>query len=313
MKEKENVLKVKTKKKFIGSEAFWCYVMLALPVIGFVVLKVYPLLWTFRWSFYNYNGIPSQTRFVGLRNFKTIFTVDFTYWKLWGNTLLFALIKLPIELVLAMGLAVLLDKRLKGSGFFQAIYFLPNVISTAIIGLIMSNMFKHNGIINNLLMNVGLIEGPVSWFASKGTAIATVVVATTWAHFGTNVLYVLAALSNVPNELYESASIDGASSFRQFFSITLPMIAPVFQTILLLAILNALSLNEMIMVLTNGGPYGQTNTVMSYIYTKFVPAFADSTTPDIGYGCAMSFLTTVIYAAIALGYNKISKKMKQAY
>lgn len=313
MKNMKKNLSVKEKKKIVGSEAFWCYIMLTLPMIGFIVLKVYPLFWTFKWSFFNYNGLPSQTRFIGIENFIKIFTEDFTYWKLWGNTLSFALIKLPFELTLAMGLALLLDKRLKGFGFFQAIYFLPNVISTAIIGLILSNMFRHNGVINNILMKIGLMDAPVDWFASKVTAVTMIVIATTWAHFGTNVLYILAALSNVPNELYESASIDGASSFKKFVSITLPMIAPAFQTILLLAILNALGLNEMIMVLTGGAPYGQTNTVMSYMYTKFVPGFADSAEPALGYGCALSFLTTIIYALIALGYNKITKKMKQVY
>lgn len=302
-----------TKSKYIGSEEFWCYVMLALPVIGFLVLKVYPILWTFRWSFFSYNGIDSQTRFIGLDNFKTIFTIDFSYWKVWGNTLLIALVKLPFEIILAMALALILNKKLKGSGIYQALYYLPHIISLSIVGLIFSNMFSYNGVINELLRSFGIIKENVDWFAEKSSAITMIVLGSVWTHFGVNVMYILAALANVPDDLYESAEIDGASSARKFFSITLPMIAPIFQTILLLSILDVLSMNEYVLVLTNGGPYGQTHTVMSYLYSKFVPGFAESATPQLGYGCAMSLLTTIIFAFISLGYNKFSSKMKNIY
>lgn len=302
-----------TQKKYIGSEEFWCYIMLALPVIGFLVLKIYPILWTFRWSFFSYNGVKSQTRFIGLDNFKTIFTTDFSYWKVWGNTLLISIVKLPLEIILAMGLALMLNKKLKGTGIYQALYYLPHIISVAIVGLIFSNMFNFNGSINEILKGFGIIKENVDWFSNKSTAIGMIVVGSVWTHFGVNIMYLLAALANVPDDLYESAEIDGATSVRKFFSITLPMIAPIFQTILLLSILNVLSMNEYVLVLTNGGPYGQTHTVMSYLYTKFVPGFAETAMPQLGYGCAMSLLTTILFAFISLGYNKFSSKMKNIY
>lgn len=301
------------KKRFIGSEAFWCYLMMAIPIIGFLVLQVYPILWTFKWSFFSYYGIDSTAKFIGLDNFKTFFTRDFTYWKAWGNTLLFAVIKMPVELSLAMILALILNKKMRGSGFFQAMYFLPHIISMAIVGLILSNMFSYNGIINNMLAKTGLLGENIDWFADKGHAFAMIISGSIWATFGINVMYLLAALATVPEELYESAEVDGASKLRQFFSITIPLIAPVFQTILLLSLLGSLSINEYIIVLTNGGPHGQTNSVMSYLYTMFVPGFADTTSPQLGYGCAMSLVTTVIVAAVALLYNRFSNKMKNLY
>lgn len=302
-----------TKKKFIGSEAFWCYLMIAIPVIGFLVLQVYPILWTFKWSFFSYYGIESTARFVGLDNFKTFFTQDFTYWKAWGNTLLFAVIKMPIEISLAMILALVLNKKMKGSGLFQAVYFLPNIISVAIVGLILSNMFSYNGIINNLLVKTGFIGENIDWFADKGHAYAMIIAGSVWTGFGINVMYILSALATVPDDLYESAAIDGASKARMFFSITLPMIAPIFQTILLLSLIGTLNINEYIIVLTNGGPHGQTNSVMSYLYSKFVPGFADTANPQLGYGCAMSLVTTIIISTIAIFYNKFSSKMKSIY
>lgn len=301
------------KKKFVGSEAFWCYFMIAIPVIGFLALHVYPILWTFKWSFFSYYGIETTARFIGLDNFKTFFTQDFTYWKAWGNTLIFALIKMPLEITFAMLLALALNKKMKGSGFFRAMYFLPNIISVAIVGLILSNMFSYNGIINNLLVKSGFLGENIDWFSDKWHAFAMIIMGSIWSTFGVNVMYLLAALATVPEELYESAEIDGASKVRRFFSITLPLIAPVFQTILLLSLIGSLSVNEYIIVLTNGGPHGQTNTVMSYLYTKFVPGFADSANPQLGYGCAMSLVTTVIVATIAIFYNRFSNKMKSLY
>ena len=305
-------LKLK-KSKIIGSEAFWCYVMIALPLIGFFVFNIYPILWTFRWSFFSYNGVPSQTKLIGLENFKTMFTTDFTYWKAWGNTLMIAAIRVPVEMTLAMGLALILNKKLKGSGFFQAIYYLPHIISMAIIGLILSNLFSYNGIINAIAMKLGLISENIDWFANRTTAVAMVIAGISWAHFGVNVMYCLAALANVPDELYECANLDGASKARTFFSITLPMIAPIFSTILLLSVNGALSTNEYIIILTNGGPHGQTSTVMSYMYTKFVPGFAETTAPQIGYGCAMSLITTILFTAVAFIYSRFNKRMKSLY
>ncbi len=301
------------KKKYNRSEVIWCFGMLALPIIGFLVLQVYPILWTFKWSFFSYYGIEKTALFIGLDNFKTFFTKDLTYWQAWGNTFLFAIIKMPIEITLAMVLALILNKKMKGSGAFQALYYLPHIISTAIIGLILSNMFSYNGIINGLLTRFGFISENVDWFATKGSAMGMIIAGSIWASFGVNVMYLLAALSTVPQDVYEAADIDGASPIRQFFSITLPLIAPVFQTILLLSLLGSLSINEYIIVLTNGGPYGKTNTVMSYLYTKFVPGFAESMTPQLGYGCAMSLVTTVIFTVVALAYNKFSSKMNNMY
>ncbi len=302
----------KSKKRFIGSESFWCYLMLLLPITGFVVFQVYPVLWTFKWAFYSYSGVPSETRFVGLANFKTMFSTDLTYWKSWGNTLLIAGLRIPVEIGLAMGLALILNKKRKGSGFFQAMFYLPHIISTAIIGLIVSSMFSYFGIVNGILVEFGLIDVGIDWFARRSTALGMITFASTWAHFGVNVMYFLAAFANVPAELYECAGLDGASKSVTFFKITLPVIAPIFSTIMLLAIMRGLSMNELIIILTNGGPYGQTNTVMSYLYTKFVPGFAEDNI-QIGYGCAMSLITTILFSLIAVGYSRVNKWLKGLY
>ena len=291
--------------------------MIALPVIGFFVLTVYPILWTFRWSFYSYDGVPSHTAFVGLRNFTSLFTTDTTYWKTWLNTIQFALMKVPLEMILAMVIALMLTggKR-KGSNFFRTMYYIPNIVSVAIIGVVFSNLFSYFGVINIFLEKLGFIAGEaeyIDWLANKWTAMAMVVIGSIWNTFGTNVMYFMAALANVPEELYECAALDGATGFTRFFKITLPLILPVGQIVLLLSIVGTLSVNEYILVLSGGAPAGGTNTVMSYMTSQFVPGFAATTTPSLGYGCAMALLTSILFCFIAIGYNKINSKLSNMY
>ncbi len=295
------------------SIAVQSYILIALPLIGFFVFSIYPILWTFRWSFYSYNGIASATRFIGFDNFITMFTTDFTYFKLWGNTFLFAACKIPFELSLALVLAVLLSQRIRGSSFFRSIFYLPSVISTAIIGLIFYNLFGYFGNINAILLKLGFIKTEIDWFASKNTSVAVIVLASIWNTFGINVMYFMAALTNVPKELYESAELDGATRIRMFFNITLPMIIQVFQVILLLSIVGTLGINDIILVLTGGGPGGQTFSVMSYLTKQFMPGFMDTSTPSLGYGCAMSVVTTIMFAIVAGLYNIFSTKIKNRY
>ena len=290
--------------------AIQCYLMLLLPIIGFCVFTIYPVAWTFRWSLYSYSGIPSQARFIGFDNFKTILTEDFTYWKMWLNTLIYGIYKIPIEMIIAMLAALFLNKKIKGKGGFRAIYFLPNVISVAIIGLIFSNMFSPFGIVNSMLEKMGIIAEPINWFSTKARAMSVLVIASIWNTFGINVMYFLAALSNVSEDIYEAAEIDGAGKITTFFKITIPLITPVMQTIFLLSLIGTLGVNDIILVLTGGAPGGETFSVMSYVTRKFVPGFATDTVLPLGYGCAMSLMTTIILTSVALIYNKLSSRLK---
>lgn len=285
--------------------------MIALPLIGFFVFTIYPILWTFKWSLFSYNQIPSATKFIGFDNFVKMFTTDFTYWKMWGNTLLFAFCKIPLEITIAMMLALALNNKLPLRGFFRSMYYLPCVVSVAVIGLVFSNLFSYYGVINSLLMKFGIISKEIEWFSNQSSAMTVLVLTSTWATFGTNVMYLLAALTNISEDVYEAAAIDGAGAFTKFFKVTLPMIAPVFKTILLLSIIGTLSANDLVLTLTGGAPGGKTFTVMSYLTKQFVPGFVESAEPALGYGCAMSVVTTILYSFIAYMYNMFSRKMDQ--
>lgn len=300
------ILKGKTKK------TLWCYAILSTQLIGLLLFTLYPTFWAAAKSFFYYNGADSQTRFTGIENYINVLQ-NTAYWKSWLTTLIFAIGKLPIELPLAMILAILLTRGVKGSGFFRTIYYLPCVISVAVVGLSFSCMFDYFGFFNGILMKLGLIEVPIDWFSTTNHAMIVLLVGAVWNTFGTNVLYFMAALSNVPKELHESAKLDGANAWVRFWKISVPMMGPVVQTILLLAINGTLHTQDYILAMTNGGPYGTTHTVMSYLVGKFLPGFGETGTINIGYGCAANIITSIIMIIVALGYNKLSKRLNDAY
>lgn len=287
------------------------YIMLSPQIIGFLLFSIFPLIWAIRLSWFSYNGIAEQTRFVGWENFVTLMS-DTSYWSSLANTFLFFLMKLPFEIPVAMFLAVLLSKKLRGAGFFRAMYYMPHVISVAITALVFTNMFSYFGFINGWLQNLHISELPIEWFGTKFKAMFVLVLADTWRSFGVNVMYFMAAIQNVPEDVYEAAKIDGAGKLTTFFRITLPLIAPVMQVILMMSVIGTLGTNELVLVLTNGAPGGTTHTVKSYIFQNYAPGMADMNV-NIGYGCAMSLVTGLILAAITLTYMKFSEKMKSIY
>lgn len=300
----------KLKSREIKDCAGW-YAMIAIPLIGFFVFNLYPILWSIQKAFYFYDGSLSSMRFIGLENFKALFK-DASYWTAWVGTLKYVILKIPFEMILAMSLALLLNKRLKGSGFFRSLYYLPNVIGVAIIGVVFMNMFDYFGFINGLLMKFGILEQPINWFEKEWSSWFVIILSSIWNTFGINVMYFLAALANVPTDVYEAAAIDGASKTTAFFKITLPLMGRVLQTIFLLSINGSMLVNDLILVTTNGAPAGKTYSIMAYVTSKFTPGFADAGV-NIGYGAAAGTLMAIIMALVAFIYLKLSKKLGETY
>ena len=299
-------------KPYNKKETFQSYTMLAPQLIGFFIFGIYPIIWVLRWALYDYDGVTSK--FVGLDNFIRIFTDDPKYWETMWNAFLFTGGKLIIEIPLALVIAVLLNSKLKGKNIFRAAFFMPNMVSIAIVGLIFYIIFDpYQGIVNEYLFKLNLVKEPISWFSYKFTAMLVLIIASTWASFGVNMLYFLTGLMNIPQELYECADIDGASKIQQFFHITVPMLGPVLQVVLMLAMLGSLKATDIVLVLTNGQPAGDTEVVMTYIFKHFFSYGEGSPIPAIGYASAMGFVTATILAVITVIYLKWSKKYTKVY
>ena len=298
------------KKKSDYSEIIQSYAMLAPQILGFLIFTIYPIMWVYRYAFFDYDGVKAV--YSGLDNFVRIFTRDKLYWDSLTNTFVLAFGKLIIELPLALIIAVFLNKKIFGRSFFRTMFFMPNIVSTAIIGLIFTFIFSSfNGIANNFIMEIGIIDEPINWFAHKWTSMTVIILASIWQGFGINMLFFLAGLQNVPEELYEAAKIDGATGTHQFIHITLPMLAPIAQIILMLAIVNGMKVMDLVMVLTNGMPAGETEVVMLHIYKYFFPSGYSN--PQLGYASSMGLVTSVIIGIVTMMYLKLSKKVNSTY
>ena len=305
MKNKRNK-KVPGQRRRLKGDSIQAITMLAPMMLGFVIFTYVPIVYILRYSLYQSNGF--RETWIGLDNFVRVFTRDPAFWKSIVNVFILSIGKLAVEIPLALLLAVLLNKGLKATGFFWVALFLPAIISTAITGLIFSLMFaSFNGIINGMLQSIGWIDKPISWFSHKGTAMLVLGMASVWNNFGINMIFFLMALQSVPVELYECANIDGITPFKKFFYITLPMIGPTFQAVLLMAIVGSLKMSDLILASTNGQPAGQTEVVMTYVFKYFFGY--DGRTVEVGYASAMALVTGVILAAVSAVYMKCSNKI----
>ncbi|MCU6710236.1 sugar ABC transporter permease [Paenibacillus sp. J5C_2022] len=293
-------------------DAFQAYLMLSPQLIGFFVFAIYPIFWIFRWAWFDYDGIDAK--FVGFDNFVRLFTRDPNFWDSMLNTFILSFGKLAVEIPLALALAVLLHGKIRGRHFFRTMFFMPNVVSVAIIGLLFYFMFAtFEGIVNNMLFDWNWIDEPVNWFGNKWLALTVIAIASIWQNFGINLLFLLSGLLNIPADLYESAEIDGASRGQQFWHITIPMLAPVMQVVLMLAIIGSLKMTDLVLVLTNGQPAGQTEVVMTYIFKYFFKYGEGSSVAQIGYASSLGLVTAVIIGIITVIYLLLTRRMNKVY
>lgn len=300
-KKPVKVAKVKEKKQ----NPLIPYLMLSPQLIGLFVFTLYPILWVFRYGFYDYDGINAS--FIGLENFVRIFTRDLEYWKSILNTIILAYGKLIIEIPLALIVAlVLVSPKLKFKKIFLIGYRLPSVTGVAVNCLIFTFLFNpRNGVINFMLQNLNIISEPINWFGTKWGAMFVIMLESLWEGFAANVLYFMAGVGGISDEVLEAAEVDGTNKIQKFIYITVPMLAPVIRTVLLLAMVNGMQIMNSVLLLTNGGPAGSTDVVMLRIYKMF---FTGQDQPQYGYASAMGMVTTVIIGILTVIYLKFSQK-----
>ncbi len=303
-------MQLKKRRAQLG-ESLTMWAMLAPTILFIVALSIYPFIWICRYVFYDYNGFREY--FIGFNNFIRAFS-DGIYWRSVLHTFEYAILKLLFTLPLSLGLAVILQQKRRGSGLLQGIYFMPTVISSAVYSLIWYFIFaSYNGVLNGYLMALGWIKAPIDWLGSSQYAMSSVVIVAVWGAFGNYMVLLISGLTGITQDVYESASIDGANGWQTFLRITLPMLAPVLKVVIMLAITTAFKDYQVILVLTNGGPNYRTHVMFSYIYQL---VFGGSTTggiPQIGYGSVLSIVSALIVGGVTLIYLQFSKKMDDIY
>jgi ABC-type sugar transport system permease subunit len=234
--------------------------------LGFTL---WPLIATIIYSFFDWDGISPLQDFVGIRNYIEI-AKDPVFWESFRNTFVFAIANTVIKLSLSLVMAILLTKRwLKFKSVFRTVFFIPFVLPVSLAGLIFTYLLNpSNGALNSVLHSLGVAHGSVDLLGHDETALAAVIGVSVWQVFGEYLIYWMAALQNVPDELYEAADLDGASEWKKLVRITLPLIRPVAVIIALLAVINALHVFALIVTLTAGGPGTNTYVVSFFIYQQ---------------------------------------------
>ncbi|WP_080832643.1 carbohydrate ABC transporter permease [Cohnella massiliensis] len=303
-------MKPSSKKMFRNGQL---YAMLLPNLVLFVGLTVYPIVWSLRYMLYDYDGIHAA-KFTGMDNFVRLFTRDDVYWDSLLNTLVYACGKLALIIPLAFLLAMILNVPFKGRTAIQVIVFSPTIMSSAVMALMFYLLLNvYNGDLNRFLLYVGIIDQPINWLGPS-LAMLSVVLVAVWGGVGNYMVYFLSGLQTIPKDIYESADLEGATYWQRLFKITIPMLGPVLRIVLMLAILAAFQDIQSIMVMTEGGPLGQTQVVFLYLYQLFFPVSASASIhPEIGYGAAASVVTGLILGIITAIYLLVSKKLDNIF
>ena len=258
-------------------------------LLGFLILQAYPLIMSLYYSFTNFS-ILSEGKWVGFDNYIRLFTKDKYFLKSFFLTFKYALMSVPMKLVMALIVAMILNMRLKGIN--RTVYYLPSIMGGSVaISILWRFMFMKEGMLNKML---GAVHIPaVDWLGDPDIALVTISLLVIW-QFGSSMVLFLAGLKNVPTELYEAASVDGANKWVQFWNITFPMLTPVVFFNLIMQIIHALQEFTSAFIITNGGPNHGTYLMGVKIYED---AFQNL---KMGYASASSWVMFVAILLITL-------------
>ena len=268
--------------------------------IGFFLFIMLPVLFSFFLSFNEWDGFNEMT-FVGLKNFGRIFKDSVFRAALW-QTVVYVIFTVGITLVASLGLAVLLNQKLRGVNFFRSAVFFPHVASIVAVGVVWNAMLQKDfGPVNEFLRWIG-ITNPPGWTASTSWSIPSVIIVSVWQNMGYYMIVYIAALQDIPVSLYEASTIDGANKWQQFKRITLPMLTPAHFFVFMMLTINSFKIFSLIMVMTEGGPGTSTTMLSYYIYNQSFISW------DYGKASAASMILFLIVATITVIQFRIEKK-----
>jgi multiple sugar transport system permease protein len=288
----------------------WIWAFLVPTVVLYGLYTIYPIIASYWYSLVEWNGFDANQQFVGLENYRAVFDDPF-FWNSFKITLLFMLLVVPARVLLSLLLAMVLNSpKLPLVGLLRSAFFIPVVTTTAIIGVVMRFVLDPaSGPVNSVLRVFGF-EG-IDFLGSQSAALPTAAALYVWKFFGVTMIYWLAALQTIPQDLYEAARIDGAGIWQVFRHITLPMLKPFLIIITVLTVEETFHNFDLMYTLTAGGPYFHTEIIEIYIYRW---AFAASI-PQLGHASAAAVLFGLIVAvvgAIQLWGIYASRRMRRS-
>jgi ABC-type sugar transport system permease subunit len=271
------------------------YLLVSPYIIHFFLFVAFPVGFSIVLTFHKWN-IISPMEYTGLSNYIRLFN-DQTFLKSMGNTLIFLIIHIPLQIIFALFLAEILNQKIKLRGIFRGAFFLPVIVSGVVVTILWQQLFGYDtGLLNRLLVGIGL--GKIGWLIDPDIAMSSIAVMATWKNVGLYIVLFLVGLQTVPPQYYEAAELEGASHSQKFFKITLPMINPTIFMVVLLSTIGGFSLFIEPYVMTGGGPLNSTISAVLYIYKQGFFYY------HMGYAATLG----LFFALIILGVVVIQKK-----
>jgi len=246
-------------------------------------------------SFTNYNLLRGTSQFIGLDNWRNVLS-NYRVWHALRQTLIYSLYFIPGSMIVGFGLALLVNREGRATRFFRSIYFLPSITSAIVLSAVWKMLFtgQAQGIINSVLISLGFIEEPVAFFANRALVLPIIASLAIFMTAGINMVFFSGGLKGIPRSLYESAKIDGAGSVRSLFHITLPLLRPTILYVLIINTISSFQVFDVAFVLTLGGPYYESTTIVYQIYQTGFREFR------FGYAATISYLLFFVIAIIAV-------------
>ena len=265
-------------------------------VVYFLAFVAYPLIFSLVLMFHRWN-IVTPMEWIGLKNFIRMFD-DPLVLRSFLNTLIFLAIHIPLQIVVALSFAMLLNSRVHFRSFFRAVYFTPVVVSGVVVTILWQQMYSFdNGVFNAILGSVGIDKIP--WLVDPAIAMPSIAVMATWKNVGIYIVLFLVGLQHIPAELYEAAEIDGGSKYNAFRHVTIPMLNPTIIGVIVLSTIGGFSLFIEPYVLTGGGPMQSTLSAMLYIYNQ---AFYFG---HMGYAATLGIMFALVILAVVVVQRKV--------
>lgn len=290
----------KTIRQIIDSDHVSGYLFILPFIIGFLVFTVFPMLASLVLSFTEYDML-SAPAFIGIENYKQLFSKDPLIYKTLYNTVFFAFTSVPLKLMFALMVAMFLVKSNRITSVYRAMYYLPSMVGGSVaIAVLWRRMFAGDGVVNALLKVLGL-PGDIYWLGNERTAIWTLIILAVW-QFGSPMLIFVAGLKQIPSSLYEAARVDGANRIHCFFRITLPMLSPTIFFNLVMQVIGALTAFTQCFIITNGKPLDSTLFYAVYLYRQSL------TYGNMGYGSAMAWVMVIVIGVLTAIIFKTSDK-----
>lgn len=286
-----------SKKRIAEARAAYIFILPAMTIIG--MFTIYPSIRLFFMSIYNttfVNG-KSLSEFIGLQNYRWIFDDSLFYKSLW-NSFYFPLVVTPIQTAIALGMAILLNSRIKGIGFFRTVYFIPVVMSFVMIAIVWKNMLNTDfGVINKILRALGYES--MRFLTSPSLSKPSIAFVSIWKSWAWYMVIFTSALHEIPEELYEAATIDGANAWQKFSRITMPMLRNSLLFVIIISTMNNIKVFTPVMIMTDGGPLDSSRSIVHYIWST---AFRMS---NFGAATAMSVILFLIMLTVSLIQNRL--------